>query len=520
VADILRITTPLVTKNPPSLQRQAEPNEVFSLQELVKVVKANPQSELLMQNNALIEEGGRSSMLIDILKDPSAAVGFLRNILVLQEILGLLPLNNEAVSPEIRNMFESLFVPRDEIVSELIRQENAATVFKGTFFDFIRQLLRDGADPDILIPSLRLLKAVSNTLGSRDALDSVANGLQFLADALSPSRYLSEKLSEISQAFRRPVTQERLAELKSNLLPLFAEIENSVLFSPKIEKLIPLITYNLSRYNDNTELIAEIAVKFSEFFESGDAKAAFLEALRSVLIRPESAGQALSASESAFGSAAEQAMTATEQIDTDMVRPESIQTGKPSGDPPAAGEKTGEIPERSRVLDTLVRIISDQADRGDISPASKSRLEKVIYSLLSSPSNFTPLLHFIIPVKYEDVMAFAELWINPNGEEDTVGDRDERRTGCIHLLAVFDVIEIGRFEAELFARGRNIELSLLCPPEYIDWFIPLERGIRQSAADAGFRFERFSIGKLVRTRSLIEVFTSLPQRRMGIDIRV
>jgi len=485
VADILRVTTPLIAKNPLHLQKQPDPSEVFSLQELVKVVKSNPQSELLQQNNGLIEQSGTSSMLIDMLKDPSVTVGFLKNIFILQEIVGLLPLNNQTVTPEIRKMFDSLLISQDDIVPELIRQENSTTTFKGAFFDYIRTSLSEETNPEFLDASLRLLKAVNSALDRRDALDSVANSLKFLSESLSASHSLSKKLSDLSDAFRQPVTSERLTELKGRLLPLFGEIESSVLFSPRIAKILPLITYNLSRYNDNIDLIPEAAEKFIDLLEDNSRKTEFANALRSVLSRPEN--ESTENSEFGWG-------TSTGRAGADL--------------------------QYSRVMNTLTKIIGSQTDDEALSPASRSRLEKVIYSLLSSPSNFTPLLHYVIPVRYENIDSFAELWINPNGGDDDASVADGGDSKCLHLLIVFDIGGIGRFEAELFTRGRSIDFSLFCPPELVGFFTTLEKSLRQSIAETGFRFGKVNIGKLERSRSLIEVFTALPHRRMGIDIRV
>lgn len=485
MADILRVTTPLIAKNPPQLNKQPESGEVFSLQELVKVVKSNPQSELLSQNNGLVERSGSSAAFIEMLRDPDVTAGFLRSIFVLQEIVGLLPLNNQTVTPEIRRMFDSLFISQGDIVAEMIRQENSTTTFKGAFFDFLRAALSEGENPEILEATLRLLKAVNSALDGRDALDSVANNLQFLSESLAPSRELSMKLYELSQAFRQPVSGEKLTELKSRILPLFSEIENSILFSPKLAKILPLVIYNLSRYNINTSRIAEAAEKFVRLIENDSQKEEFAKALGSILARVQNAGQ--EGTESSLDKSA----------------------GKPFTDP-----------QYSRVMNTLANIISSRKSDESLSPVSKSRLENVIYSLLSSPSNFTPLLHFVIPVRYENIDSFAEIWINPNGEEDEAPSSGDGSPKCIHLLIVFDISGIGQFEAELFARGRTIDFSLFCPPEHIESFASLERTLRQSIANSGYRFRNVTVGKLERIRSLMEVFASLPLRRMGIDIRV
>jgi len=290
VADILRITTPLITKNPAQTTRQPDPNaELFSLTDPTKVVKPAPQSELLRQNNGLMLQGESSSALIDLLKDPAAAMGFLRSIYLLQEVVGLLPLNNQTVTPEIRQMFEALFVSPEEIIPELNRQENSTTIFKGPFFDLIRNVLRDSDSPDQIDAALRLLKAVNNLLDRRDVLDSVSNSLRFLSDSLSSSRGLSLKLAALADCFRQSDAEERLPALKADILPLFREIESSVLFSPKLARILPLITYNLSRYNNDPDYLPEAAERFYNLLQDGEPKESFLALLRGVLQRPGSA---------------------------------------------------------------------------------------------------------------------------------------------------------------------------------------------------------------------------------------
>lgn len=484
MADILRITTPLVTKNPTQMQKQPNSDEIFSLQDLSKVIKSAPQSELLRQNNGMIQKGDSASVFVDLLKDPSTAVGFLRNILILQEIVGLLPLNNQTVTPEIRQMFEALYVSPQDIVPELTRQENTSTVFKGAFFDFVRAQLTENGDPALLSAATRLMKAVSSTLNRQDILDSVSNSLRYLSQTIPEGTELSKKLLELSLSFRDVKMPEQIYALKTRILPLFKEIENSVFYNPKLAKLLPLVSYNLSRYNDNQQFLPEAAARFLDHLPNNDLKNEFTALLRSVITR--------------HGNTA----------NGDSTYAWGTSTGRAESNMPY-----------SQVMDALVKIVSRQSEDDQLSSGQKSKLEKVICSLLSTPSNFTPLLHFIMPVKFEDMNAFAEIWINPNGEEDLIatGESSEK---AIHMLIVFDISEIGQFEAELYVRDHTIDLSLLCPPDFIEPFSELSGEIARSIRGTDYRFGRIAIDKLDRARSLIEVFTALPYRRMGLDIRV
>ena len=92
VSDILRITTPLISRNATQVQpRQPAPGEIFTLDQTLRVLKANPQSEMLMQNNALVEKDSSIPEYVNLLTNPDVVSGYMSSILLLEEIIGLLP---------------------------------------------------------------------------------------------------------------------------------------------------------------------------------------------------------------------------------------------------------------------------------------------------------------------------------------------------------------------------------------------------------------------------------------------
>ena len=89
-------------------------------------------------------------------------------------------------------------------------------------------------------------------------------------------------------------------------------------------------------------------------------------------------------------------------------------------------------------MDTLAKIIAKQDRETPMNSLNGERIEKIITSLLSSPCNYTPLLHFVIPVDYEGMKAFSELWIDPK-DEGRGGDRAEGEGNHVHVLITFDI---------------------------------------------------------------------------------
>lgn len=485
MADILKISTPLVDNSKTTVQpgKQMDPaNTQFNLSEIDRVVQTNQQSEILKQNTGLLEQES-PAILMNMLKDPSVTVSFLRNIYMLQEIIQLLPVNNSTLTQEIQQLFDSLLVDPKDIVSELVRQEQTSTAFKGELFDFLRNLLAQSPKPEMSYGIANLLKSINGSLSRRNILDSVSNSFLFLANNLKSSPKLAARLMTLSNLFRSDDAPNQFAALKGDALAAMKEIENSILFSPKIAKILPLITYNLSRFNDNPDYLQDAASSLLTMIDGDRQKQTLMDLLYGFLT-----GSRLQ-------------------------------------------------PQSSRVMDVLADIINKQTaanmegEEGEVEIMagkkipmeefrllSSEKIDKIVSSLLSSPCNYTPLLHFIVPVQDMEIKSFAEMWIDPNDEGETKKGGDSAEN--IHMLIVFDVDGIGRFEAELFVRQQDISLTLLCPPMYVNAFSGIATNIARSASGTGFRFRDIQIDRLERPRSLMDVFKALPRKRTGINMRV
>lgn len=465
MADILRISTPLIDKNAVQPNKQVvDPSIPFSLSDISKVIKPMQQSEILKQNNGMIQKEDAPNILMNMLKDPSVAVGFLKNIYMLQEIIKLLPVNNSTVSQEIQQLFNALLIQPDEIVAELLRQENASTAFKGELFDFLREALAQSPKPEMRYGIANLLKSL-NALESRQSLlGALSNTLVYLSESMKSSPSLSAQLSELAARFRREDAPQQFSLLKSDTLKLVQTVEESILYTPKLQKIVPLLIYNLSRYNDNPDFLREAASSLMTVLDGGLQKEKLSVLLHQFLTRD------------------------------------------------AAKEKT-----TSQVMDILAKIIGKQTSDADLTLLNSEKIEKIVHSLLSSPCNFTPLLHFIVPVQNMDIKSFAEIWIDPQGDGGAEAGGAKEST---HLMMVFDVDGIGRFEAELFVNGQEVALNLLCPPAYISEFENISASLTRATAGMHYHFQSVRVEKLERQRSLMDVFKTLPHRRAGIDVKI
>ena len=464
MADFLKITTPVIDRTAVSANRPvADPAIPFQLSDITKVIKPGEQSEILQQNNGLLERDNSAAILMNLLKDPSVTVSFLKNIDMLQEIIKLIPVNNQTLTDEIEQLFSDLLILPEDIAGELLKQEQASTAFKGDLFDFLRQQIAQNGKPEMRYGICNLLKSLNAISSQEKILKSISNGLSFLSENLTSSTSLSQKLSELATRFKEPDAQISFSALKDQTLLLLNDVKSSILYSPKLQKMVPMIIYNLSRFNDNPHFLKECVGSLSTILDGNSQK----------------------------------------QMLTDLLHAYNL---------------TDRQQDPSKVMNTIAEIIAKQNENSELSMIGGEKIEKIIYSLLSSPCNFTPLLHYIVPVQNDELKSFAEIWIDPNAEStDAKGNTVQ---DCIHMLMVFDIDGIGRFEAELAASGKDVMVNLFCPSLYLPAFSAMAVLVRGQIAATGYRLLNLSVDKLEKHRSLMDVFKTLPHKRTGVDVKV
>lgn len=462
MADILRITTPLLDKNAiPASKPVADPNAPFNLADVSRVIQAGQGSEILKQNTQL-NESESPNILMDMLKDPSVTTGFLKNILLLEEFFQLLPVNNNTLTQEIEQLFQTLWVKPDGILDEMLMQETASTSYKGELFDTLRQLLSQSSSPELRYSVANLLKSINATFYQKDILQSLSNTLFYIAENIKPDQALAGRFMVLSRGFAAQGAAQQFPQLKDAVLAALKDLQGSILFTPQLEKMAPMVIYNLSRFIDNPDFIPEAVRNLLTFVEGSEPKTQLIQLVQQTL------------------------------------------------------EEGLQNEDNSKVMETLTRIIQRQTGDTDVRLLGADKLDRIIHSLLSSPCNFTPLLHFIIPVQEGETKAFAEMWIDPDANNDPPDKENRERQ--VHMLIVFDVTGIGRLEAELFLRGKNIALSLFCPQDYVRQFSQLSNTVSRAMMATDYRVTDVKVDKLERERSLMEVFKTLPHKRTGVNV--
>ena len=136
--------------------------------------------------------------------------------------------------------------------------------------------------------------------------------------------------------------------------------------------------------------------------------------------------------------------------------------------------------------------------------------------MINAPGVMTPLAHFILPLQIENTRAFGELWVD--NDDDSV-PKTGGGTKRYHLFLTFDVDNLGRFEADVYAGESSVDISLLHPPAFTRKIDGVINRVNRIAAGAGYSVNRFETGVLKSPHNLTQIFPKLIERRAGLNVQ-
>ena len=484
MADVTRAAVPINNRNIITNTREnRNTSEIpFDFQDTTKVKGTTPDSEMQSDANVLRQDGSMTGFY-EVLHDQEVTSAFLTNIFLLKEIVDILPMNNETQTQEMQQLLNNLVLQPEEIAGEMMRQEDMTTLFKGGMFDMLRQMINTNARQNQDSPEMvrqfegavgNFLKALNNSVAKGNVFGSVINNMSYIRELVDASPKLSTALDGLLAKFKAfeqdtnglQNTQGYDApfiSLKSEALDFFSQLEKSILYNDEIAKSVSMATYNLSRIALSDENISDSFSRLLGMMDNEEQKENLTNLLLGFLEQNDHVSQ-------------------------------------------------------SKTMNSLTEILKKQSEDPEFKMLNSESMNKIIPSLLSSPCNFTPLLHYVIPVQYQDVSASAEMWINPDGEGDLPGGGDGKK--MTHMLIVFEIADIGKFETEIWVENNDITLSVLCPEEHTAFFKDKIKDLRSDLSFTDYRIKKIDVDTLNEPRSLIEVFKSLPERRTGINVAI
>jgi hypothetical protein len=176
---------------------------------------------------------------------------------------------------------------------------------------------------------------------------------------------------------------------------------------------------------------------------------------------------------------------------------------------------------------TATETLADFVAKNLNDPALKTLSElnpgEMVRSLLAAPGSNTPLVHMMAPLQLDGLRAFGEIWVDPNAEWlDPDGKKDGKsRDGAqvSHVFLAFDVENTGYFEMELYAREKELNISISCPNGQEERFAKLSEIIPKLVQSQGYTAKNMMISSIFKPRELSDVFPKLTKEITELNVK-
>lgn len=259
MAQIPQINNPITAKNYNYSSRPMDPNtEPFDIVKLAGVQGSGNSSSSGVRSR--LEMGNREliPLQVQVAKDPTLAVETLKDLLNIEVLNQALINGHTELYGKLEDLAASLYVKPEELVQEIQNQEQQNTMFSGhEFYDVLREVAKTTTDPSTKELIGNLLKSINFAQNKNEILGALRANMKFLSEYFSPNEKLSAKLLNLSQEWGAADADKYFNYLKGETLAVMKDVSGSLLNDERTQMLIPLITHNLSRYNNSPYMCKE-----------------------------------------------------------------------------------------------------------------------------------------------------------------------------------------------------------------------------------------------------------------------
>jgi hypothetical protein len=176
------------------------------------------------------------------------------------------------------------------------------------------------------------------------------------------------------------------------------------------------------------------------------------------------------------------------------------------------GTASGKYPP---LMDKLLEVIH-RGMNGEGGMESKAVFENVVNSMLINESVYMPLLHLIVPAQVGGRFLFSEIWVDPDDEREVEGSYEKGTKFFIK----FGIDGVGYFEMIMSESKGALSLWLNYPEKLSPMERQIKTGISGIVLENGFKLETLSVGKVMKQKSVAEVFPKLYERKNAVNVRV
>ncbi|MDD2218045.1 MAG: hypothetical protein PHX63_06395, partial [Eubacteriales bacterium] len=391
------------------------------------------------------------------------------------------------------------FLRPNELLAYILERENAASTFKGDFFDSLRLLAKMEGQTEMKEAIASLLKHFDALVNRENSLNSILKQTETLLSRLpkSAAEQVNAQLEQLKLILYRSDSKtgadnsgrvegnfrEVINFLKNTFIPTLSDSIRGYQTGQQARENVLAIIHHIVRFDksDTQSLYEAIQRLGNELKPLTNITDRDIREMRELVfehakqLRGKNAGVFL----------------------------ENLTSEK------AFAEKLG-LQQDKDIAALLSRALESD------SPAKVSSVaQNLLMHMVQSESPILPILHFLVPFRFLDENTYGEFFIDK--------DCSERKGEAKEAKGIFFIIQsdkYGNFEVDLLARDKAIDLDIRCPESILDRIKDEKGGLARMITEQGYVLSNYKVDIYRPGQTIIQRFPKLATGKVGIDVKV
>ena len=143
----------------------------------------------------------------------------------------------------------------------------------------------------------------------------------------------------------------------------------------------------------------------------------------------------------------------------------------------------------------------------------------IVAAFLVNESVHMPLNHILLPLEWDGKMAFSEMWVDPDAEENLKRGRSGREN-VLRFLFKIDIQSLGFFDMVLTCQGERVDVQVFCPERVAPFSQMVEGELSRILADNGLTANVVQVRQMDRPLTISGVFPRIFEGENSINVKI
>ncbi|MCI9165020.1 MAG: hypothetical protein HFF64_03345 [Oscillospiraceae bacterium] len=161
---------------------------------------------------------------------------------------------------------------------------------------------------------------------------------------------------------------------------------------------------------------------------------------------------------------------------------------------------------------------AQRALRGGAGAEAQDAFRNILSAFLVNESVYMPLTHLVLPLEWEGRMAFSELWVDPDAEENLKNGRGHE-DNTIRFLFKIDIQGLGFFDMVLTCRRDDVDVQLYCPPSTAPFTGTFQGELTRILSENGMKPNAVQVRPMEKPLAISAVFPKIFEGENSINVK-